>query len=189
MGNEQENTGLVSQTYSCPRTGVDLVNNGSSLESLDRAISYEVHHGIPQFLNFPPVEDPNSNETLATLNKVAAEEGWRAAFEHASELEYAPEFERYSTDQSRSIFLDLLPLAPQSVVLEIGTGLGQFTSLIAEKVKRVYGLEVVPGQAEFTAERCRQDGRTNVEIACGGDDCRLPYPSGSDGRGGVESCV
>ena len=39
-------------------------------------------------------------------------------------------------------------------------------------------LEVVPGQAEFAAERCRQEGLDNVSLACGGDDCRLPYADG-----------
>jgi SAM-dependent methyltransferase len=39
----------------------------------------------------------------------------------------------------------------------------------------VHALEVVPEQAEFVAERCRQDGYQNLYVAVGGDDCRLPY--------------
>jgi SAM-dependent methyltransferase len=38
---------------------------------------------------------------------------------------------------------------------------------------------VVAGQAEFAAERCRQEDIANVRFAVGGDDCRLPYTSDS----------
>jgi len=66
-------------------------------------------------------------------------------------------------------------MTDRGVALEIGPGLGQFTANIARRVAKVHALEVVPGQARFTLERCRQEGADNVEAACGSDDCLLPY--------------
>lgn len=82
---------------------------------------------------------------------------------------------RYVLDSSRARFLDLLPIDRHSRVLEIGPGLGQLTRLIAPRVRSVHALEVVSGQAHFVREVCLQENLGNVEVACGGDDCRLPY--------------
>ena len=43
----------------------------------------------------------------------------------------------------------------------------------------MHAIEVVQGQAEFVAKRCRQEGLSNVAVACGGDDCVLPYDDGT----------
>ena len=79
------------------------------------------------------------------------------------------------TDPARSRFVELLPLTNDSNILEVGSSLGQITCVLAGRAGFVQGLEVVPGQAEFAAERCRQEGFANVALTCGGDDCRLPY--------------
>jgi len=127
---------------------------------------------IPNFLRFAPVEDAEGVAKLALLNERARAGDWRRALEATY-----PDagFVRYVTQLDRAAFLDLLPIDASSDVLEIGPGLGQFTGLIAERARSVHALEVVPGQAEFTLTRCRQQGLTNVEVAVGGDDCRLPY--------------
>jgi SAM-dependent methyltransferase len=83
---------------------------------------------------------------------------------------------QYATRTPR--FLDIVPLRQTDVALEIGTGLGQFTPKIAERVGELHALEVVPAQVRFTQRRCNEAGLANVQVACGGDDCRLPYPDG-----------
>ena len=57
----------------------------------------------------------------------------------------------------------------------MGPGLGQITARLAPRVRFVHGLEIDPGQAEFITHRCQQEGSTNVAVAFGGGDCRLPY--------------
>ncbi len=61
----------------------------------------------------------------------------------------------------------------------VGRAFAGFTAEIRRRAGRVYGLEVVQAQAEFAAERCSQEGLDEVYLACGGDDCRLPYEDGS----------
>jgi SAM-dependent methyltransferase len=127
---------------------------------------------IPNFLRFAPVESADDVAKLARLNERARADGWRQALDATYP---DPQFVRYVTQLDRAAFLDLLPLDAAAEVLEIGPGLGQFTVVMAERARSVHALEVVPGQAEFTLTRCRQHGLKNVDVAIGGDDCRLPY--------------
>jgi SAM-dependent methyltransferase len=130
---------------------------------------------VPVFLRFRPIEDEATRQRLDTLNSRALRIGWRAALEQTLGDDQA--LMRYVSDPTRSRFLDLLPLAADRDVLEIGPGLGQFTALLAGKARTVSALEIVEGQARFVAARCAEDGLGNVRVACGGDDCTLPYAS------------
>lgn len=130
---------------------------------------------VPVFLRFPPIEDEATRQRLDTLNSRARSIGWRAALEQT--MGDDPALMRYVSDPLRSRFLDLLPLEPDGDVLEIGPGLGQFTASIAGRARTVSALEIVEGQARFVATRCAEEGLVNVRVACGGDDCTLPYAS------------
>ena len=127
---------------------------------------------IPCYLAFAPVEDEATRAGLRRLVALArGQMGWKEALastEQAGMLAYV-------TDTRRAAFLDLLPLAPQSDILEIGPGRGQFTVALAQRTRHVHALEVVPEQAEFVLLRARQEAARNVSVAIGGDDCRLPY--------------
>lgn len=100
--------------------------------------------------------------------------GWEAALR--SVLAPDPDLLRYVSDPIRARFVDLLPLGPHADALEIGPGLGQMTQVLAQRSRSVCALEVVPGQAQFVAQRFAQQGLHQVRVATGGDDGRLPYP-------------
>lgn len=159
--------------YVCPRTHAPLRLDGDALRDMAGNIVYPVRAGIPQFLRFAPVEDEQTTAKLERLNRLAREEGWQSALG----VVYSDNegMIRYVTNLERASFIKLLPVTRDSDVLEIGPGLGQFTALLACQARSVFALEIVAGQAEFAAERCRQEGVTNVHLATGGDDCRLPY--------------
>jgi len=167
--------GVDRGDYVCPMTGVKLQYDGTRLGAVGDGPSYEVRKGVPQFLRFENVAGEEEKRAHARLNQIAVDEGWRKAIDEV--YAHAPYQIRYNTAPERLAVLNLLPLTGESVVLEIGSALGHFTVELAKRAKAVHALEVVPGQAEFTAERCRQEGRDNVAVACGGDDCRLPYAS------------
>lgn len=158
------------ELYVCPDTDTPLFREHDRLVSSNAARSYSIRDGVPCFLRYEPVEDPETVSRLDDLNKAAREKGWLEALK-----EHFPEYVRYVTDPGRLSYIDLLPMAENDRVLEIGPGLGQHTCRLATSTKAVHALEVVPGQAAFALERCRQGGASNVFVACGGDDCRLPY--------------
>jgi SAM-dependent methyltransferase len=165
--------GAIHPIYACPQTRHPLNVELGVLRNHSNGQRYEVREQIPCFLRYPPAEKEATVAKLEKLNRIARSAGWYSALKEIYEGD--PGEFRYVTDESRAAFIDFLPLTSDSVVLEIGSSLGQMTPLLARRVKSLYGLEVVPGQALFALERCRQQGLTNVEMACGGDDCRLPY--------------
>lgn len=116
-------------------------------------------------------EDAGAIPKLQELNRLAPIAGWETALRRL----YDPEFVRYVTSPVRTGITQHFPIAPDAHILEIGPGLGQMTSALASRARFVDALEVVHGQAEFTAERMRQEGHRNVRVASGGADCRLPY--------------
>jgi SAM-dependent methyltransferase len=154
-----------------PRTTEPAMNDQSKYAAREQT-NDPVGAEIPNFLRFAPVEDAEGVAKLALLNERARAGDWRQALESTYQ---DAGFVRYVTQLDRAAFLDLLPIDASTEVLEIGPGLGQFTALMAKRARSVHALEVVPGQAEFALTRCRQQGLTNVQIAVGGDDCRLPY--------------
>ena len=131
---------------------------------------------LPCYLALPPVEDAATRERLSRMVELAH---GGMPWKEAVAATHDPGMVRYVTEPGRAGFLDLLPLKPESDILEIGPGMGQFTVLLARRVRRVHALEVVPEQAEFVALRTRQEGAVNVAVAIGGDDCRLPYRDAS----------
>ena len=59
---------------------------------------------------------------------------------------------------------ELLEVGPQHSVLEIGTGSGYQTALLAMLARRVYSLERIPELAQAAIPRMRQLGLENVKI-------------------------
>lgn len=134
---------------------------------------YPIVDGIPRFLAYEPEETPDVLRVRRAA-ELAPKVGWREALEQTAEGSI-----EYVTSPRRVAYVDLLPIGPTTRVLEVGCSLGQGTVALARRAKSVDALEVVPEQAAFAAERLRQEKLDNVTVACGGDDCRLPY---SDGR-------
>ena len=66
-----------------------------------------------------------------------------------------------------AIMTDLLDVAPEHTVLEIGTGSGYQAAVLAELARQVYGIEVIPPLATRAAETLRRLGYTNVEVRAG----------------------
>jgi len=155
----------------------DLVEQNQAMDPAHDRTSRIAHAGLPNFLRFDPAEDAPTRVRLERLNQLTRTKGWRAALDEV----FADDaiLVRYVTQPERKAFLHLLPITPQVDVLEIGPGMGQFTATLGRMAKSVCALEVVPGQAEFVAERCRQEGLSNVQVSIGGDDCRLPYADAS----------
>jgi protein-L-isoaspartate(D-aspartate) O-methyltransferase len=73
-----------------------------------------------------------------------------------------------------AIMTDLAAIAPGERVLEIGTGCGYQTAVLAELAGEVYTVEVVTELAGPAAERLRRLGYSNVEVRAG--DGALGWP-------------
>ena len=66
-----------------------------------------------------------------------------------------------------AVMTDLLELKTDDVVLEIGTGLGYQSAVLAELAGRVYTVEIVDELAQRAVQRLKREGYTNVEVRVG----------------------
>jgi protein-L-isoaspartate(D-aspartate) O-methyltransferase len=66
-----------------------------------------------------------------------------------------------------AVMTDLLDLQPTDTVLEIGTGMGYQTAILAELAQRIYSMELIEELAEQAVRRLARRGCTNVEIRVG----------------------
>jgi protein-L-isoaspartate(D-aspartate) O-methyltransferase len=62
---------------------------------------------------------------------------------------------------------DLLELRPDDVVLEIGTGLGYQSAVLAELAGRVYSVEIVEELAQRAVQRLKREGYANIAVRVG----------------------
>jgi protein-L-isoaspartate(D-aspartate) O-methyltransferase len=70
--------------------------------------------------------------------------------------------------------LESLALEPSATVLEIGTGSGYQTALLAELAQRVFSVERLAGLAESAADRLARLGYGNVTVVVGDGSLGLP---------------
>ncbi|HEX8814826.1 MAG TPA: protein-L-isoaspartate(D-aspartate) O-methyltransferase [Terriglobales bacterium] len=77
--------------------------------------------------------------------------------------------------------LEALKLTPSATVLEVGTGSGYQTAILAEIAKRVFSIERLPGLADPAAKRLSHLGYENVTIVVGDGSLGLPEYAPYDG--------
>jgi protein-L-isoaspartate(D-aspartate) O-methyltransferase len=63
-----------------------------------------------------------------------------------------------------AVMTDLLELKSDDLVLEIGTGLGYQSAVLAELSGKVYSVEIIDELAQRAIERLKRQGYTNVEV-------------------------
>ena len=73
-----------------------------------------------------------------------------------------------------ALMTDLLALRPDEVVLEVGTGCGYQTAILARLVSRVYSVEIVRPLAERALRQFEHMGIANIETRVG--DGRQGWP-------------
>lgn len=73
-----------------------------------------------------------------------------------------------------AIMTELLKLKPTDKVLEIGTGSGYQTAILAELAQYVISIERIQELAEGAEKRLKNLGYTNIKIICG--DGSVGYP-------------
>src|SRR6476660_7449823 len=66
-----------------------------------------------------------------------------------------------------AVMTDLLELKPDDMVLEIGTGLGYQSAVLAELAGRVCTVEIIDELAQRAVQRLKREGSTNVEVSVG----------------------
>jgi protein-L-isoaspartate(D-aspartate) O-methyltransferase len=80
-----------------------------------------------------------------------------------------------------ALMTDLLRTTPDDVILEVGTGSGYQTAVLARLVRRVYSLEVIAALAAAASTRLQRLGCHNVEVRHGDGYAGWPEHAPYDG--------
>jgi protein-L-isoaspartate(D-aspartate) O-methyltransferase len=114
---------------------------------------------------------------LAAMERVP-----RHAFVPADKLQHAYEDQPIVIEEDQTIsqpyivaaMLEAVHVRPEEVALEVGTGSGYQTALLAELAARVYSIERYAVLADLARERLCRLGYGNIEIAVGDGTLGLP---------------
>src|SRR6476469_6241176 len=63
-----------------------------------------------------------------------------------------------------ALMTDLLDIGADDSVLEIGTGLGYQTAILAQLAQEVYSIEIIEELGQQAKERLHRQGYTNIEL-------------------------
>ena len=115
-----------------------------------------------------------------TIGKSAFDRQVMAAMEKVPRHEFVPiEFQAYayanipipigfgktiSQPFIVALMTDLLDIGPEDSVLEIGTGLGYQTAILAQLARKVYSIEIIEELGRQAKQRLQRQGCTNVEL-------------------------
>src|SRR5215217_3435761 len=80
-----------------------------------------------------------------------------------------------------ALMTDMLRTVPEHVVLEVGTGSGYQAAVLAELVRQVHTIEIIPPLADEAEHRLRAQGYSNVTVHRGDGYYGLPQAAPFDG--------
>ena len=66
-----------------------------------------------------------------------------------------------------AVMTDLLELRPDDVVLEIGTGLGYQSAVLAELAGKISSVEIIEDLAQRAVQRLKRERYTNIDVCVG----------------------
>jgi len=133
--------------------------------------------GIPRFFQFPTyywgeVGREEARDLLESARRGSWVEAVKARFPEQDNMTYG------MLDLQRASWAPMLGLGEDSVALDIGSGYGAITQSLSRFAGEVYSVEAIPDRIEFTQERLRQEGISNVRLLQA-SAAQLPLAEGS----------
>src|SRR5258705_13243487 len=84
-----------------------------------------------------------------------------------------------------ALMTDLLDISADDTVLEIGTGLGYQTAILAQLARKVYSIEIIEELRRQAKQRLHRQGCTNIQLKIAHVYRGLPQPAPLQKRNGA----
>jgi ubiquinone/menaquinone biosynthesis C-methylase UbiE len=132
---------------------------------------------VPRFVESPYYWGELPRELMQEVVERARQNGWREALAALVAKDY-PDIYRYVIDPKRADFANHIPCGSEAVALDVGSGWGTISCLLAARYRHVVSVESVPERLDFMRARASQDGLKNIQPVQA-DFLRLPIPASS----------
>jgi|SRR5579862_6713847 len=147
----------------CPNCGANLNCTPEECVCEGCFASWPVSNGIPRFFQTPDqywgeVDRAQALEMIDAARRGSWSEAVRARFPEKDNMRFG------LLDLQRASWAPMLGIGPESTVADIGSGYGCITHSLSRFAKEVYSVEAVTERIDFTLERLRQEGVTNVHL-------------------------
>lgn len=124
---------------------------------------WPVDQSVPSYDAAKYYGEEVTQETMQELVGLAEEGHWRTAA-RAMFKDSNPEVYDYIADLNRASWIPILPLGPDSTVLDVSSGLGAVTHALALNYHHVVSVEPVVEMLRFTKVRLEQEDLKNVDL-------------------------
>ena len=123
---------------------------------------WPVDRGIPSYSSATYHGDV-THETMRELLALAEKGHWLTAA-RTMLRDSNPELYDYAADLNRASWIPILPIAPNSTVLDVNSGLGALTHALALHYHHVVSVEPNPDMLRFAKLRLEQERLQNVDL-------------------------
>jgi 2-polyprenyl-3-methyl-5-hydroxy-6-metoxy-1,4-benzoquinol methylase/uncharacterized protein YbaR (Trm112 family) len=163
----------------CPICQSDLVQSSEGVSCIACSQTWPVRMGIPRFDETDAYfgEPGITRELLQKIVQKMRSKNWHEVLKADLPSEFRSTYE-FLADLSRANWHKLIGLPKESVVLDIGAGMGTISEALGREYRAVYAIEQVPERAEFMENRFAQEGCTNIHVFQTDID-HLPFRPGS----------
>ncbi len=138
---------IIEATSNCPQCGY----------------YYGINSGIPSFTKDDFYWGEIPQDLMRAVNAHSKDLGWRQALTDIVQPNY-PGLPEYITAKGRADWLYFSKIDNDSQVLDLGSGWGSLSCILAEHSRQVTSVESVIERAEFQAIRCSQENLTNISV-------------------------
>ena len=163
----------------CPHCRSNLKVSVDFLQCLECDKSWSIVKGVPQFVRQAEYwgEVGLTQELARDIVKKMEHQGWKQVIrDHPSPTVRG--YLEWLTDLNRAHWHALANLKSDSVVLDLGAGLGTISYVLSRSYAHVFAVEKVEERVEFMRLRFAQDGCDNITLIRTDIDL-LPFPEQS----------
>ena len=148
----------------CPQCNFKLSSEFEVVNSCPNCgFNYTIISGIPSFTNRDFYWGEIPKELMKAVNKRSLEVGWRQALKELVQPNY-PGLPEYITAKGRADWLYFSKINHESQVLDLGSGWGPLSRLLAEHSRQVISVESVIERAEFQVQRFSEENIKNIYV-------------------------
>jgi SAM-dependent methyltransferase len=167
--------------YVCPQCRGTLTAQECALVCCSCEETYPFRDGLHDFSTRSHYWNQITTEQMEVLLEIARSHGYRYAIEKILSILTDKSLVGYVLDESRADFRAILPVTPETDVLDLGGGWGAVPCALAPACHSVTTVDTNPHTLEFIRLRAEQSGLDNlIPVRVDPlDDARLPFADGS----------